>query len=291
MAGTARQASNHGPLTTDHDLEPLDASTAVPLREIEPHGMTATAQDITSCGQTTFAQGIVPAGTELHPPFTATLTDLTPPATGGPASGEVGVDGIHGHRIEKNARLKLEIADALGQAPTYPVLVQLALGGPQHGQVILDPDLNRIACNRAVFIWHDRDDQGNLIAANEEFEIGMGTLSSYVGAAPDPVTPGQVVPVWGTAELLNLAAQAKVQIDGAWADPLLMGYGVHPEPGKPDHFACWEGPDLPCGDVFAFWTGSFVYGQYLYNVYHLEDARGNTRSATPTLRRPRPGPT
>ena len=125
-----------------------------------------------------------------------------------------------------------------------------------------------------TFIWHDRDDQGNLIAGNEEFEIGMGTLSSYVGVAPDPVTPGQVVPVWGTAELLNLAAQAKVQIDGAWADPLLMGYGVHPEPGKPDHFACWEGPNLPCGDVFAYWTGIFD-GSTLYNAYQLEDPRGN----------------
>ncbi len=174
--------------------------------------MTETAQSITSCGAATFTQLNVPAGTVLHPPLTATLTDLTPPATGGPASGEVGIDGIHGHRIEKTARLKLSIKDATGQEPTYPVLVQLAMGGPRHGEVILDPDGNRVACDRAAFIWHERDSQGTLTAANEEFEIGMGTYAAYVGVAPDPVTPGQVVPVWGTAELLNLAAQAKVQI-------------------------------------------------------------------------------
>lgn len=189
-----------------------------------------------------------------------------------------------GHRIEKNARLKLEIKDATGAEPTYPVLVQLAMGGPQHGQVILDPDVNRIACNRAVFVWHDRDDQGNLIAANEEFEIGMGTLSSYVGVAPDPVTPGQVVPVWGTAELLNLAAQAKVQIDGAWADPLLLTYNVHPEPGKPDHFLCTDRQGQACPDVFEYWTGYQLdvtsqppssLPMVLLNAYFLGDRYGN----------------
>jgi hypothetical protein len=284
VARTATQAADHAPLTTDHDLEPLDASTAVPLREVEPHGMTATALAITSCGQTTFAQGIVPAGTVLHPPFAATLTDLTPSTGGTDPNGLVGVDGIHGHRIEKNARLKLEITDTLGQAPTYPVLVQLALGGPQHGQVILDPDGNRIACNVAAFVWHDRDDQGNLLAANEQFEIGMGTLSSYVGVAPDPVTPGQVIPVWGTAELLNLSAQAKVQINGAWADPLLLAYGVHPEPGKPDHFLCTDRQGEACPDVFEYWTGYQLdvtsqppssLPRVLLNAYFLGDRYGN----------------
>ncbi len=268
----------------DRAVDPLDASTAVPLPDLTPKGMSAAAQSITSCGSATFTQLNVPAGTVLHPPFAATLTDLTPPATGGPAAGEVGIDGIHGHRIEKNARLKLEITDALGQAPTYPVLVQLALGGPQHGQVILDPDGNRIACNTAAFIWHDRDDQGNLIAPNEEFEIGMGTLSSYVGVAPDPVTPGQVIPVWGTAELLNLSAQAKVQIDGTWADPLLMSYNVHPQPGQPDHFLCTDRQGQACPDVFEYWTGYQldVTAQppsslpvVLLNAYFLGDRYGN----------------
>ena len=219
MAGTATRAPDHGPLTTDHDLDPLDASTAVPLPEIEPDGMPATAQAITSCGAATFTQLNVPAGTVLHPPFTATLTDLTPSTGGTEANGVVDTAGIHGHRIEKSVRLKLEVTDALGAEPTYPVLVQLAMGGPQHGQVILDPDGTRVTCDQAAFIWHDRDAQGTLIAANEEFEIGMGTLSSYVGVAPDPVTPGQVIPVWGTAELLNLSAQAKES--GIVCDPLL----------------------------------------------------------------------
>lgn len=230
---------------------------------------------ITSCGQSFFVDGIVPAGTVLHPPFAATLTDLTPPTAGGPANGEVGAGGVHGHRIEKDVRLKLEITDATGSEPTYPVLVQLALGGPRPGQVILDPDGARIACDVAAFTWHDRDDAGTLIAPNEEFEIGMGTLALYVGAAPDPGNAGQIIPVWGTAELLTLSAQAKVKINDVWADPLLAGYLVHPEPGKPDHFACWEDVGLPCGDVFPFWTGLFL--EYdTSDAYHLEDALGNT---------------
>jgi hypothetical protein len=286
MGTTTRQPPAPGALeaAAERAAGPLDASTAMPLREIEPQGMTATAQEMTSCGQTTFAQGIVPAGTVLHPPFAATLSDLTPPTGGTDPNGLVGVDGIHGHRIEKNARLKLEIKDATGAEPTYPVLVQLAMGGPRHGQVILDPDVNRIACDVAAFIWHDRDDQGNVIAENEEFEIGMGTLSSYVGVAPDPVTPGQVVPVWGTAELLNLSAQAKVQIDGAWADPLLLAYGVHPEPGKPDHFLCTDRQGEECPDVFEYWTGYQLdvtsqppssLPMVLLNAYYLGDRYGN----------------
>ena len=161
------------------------------------------------------------------------------------------------------------------------------MGGPRHSQVILDPDGTRITCNTAAFIWHERDSQGTLIAANEEFEVGMGTYAAYAGVAPDPVTPGQVVPVWGTAEILNLAAQAKVQVNGAWADPLLLAYNVHPEPGQPDHLACWKTPGVPCSDVFSFWTGSFLYQEWIGNAYHLEDAFGNTifgdtaTSATP----------
>ena len=63
---------------------PLDASTAVPLPEVEAEVMTARAQAITSCDQVTFVHGVVRAGTQLHPPFTVTLTDLAP-STGKPA--------------------------------------------------------------------------------------------------------------------------------------------------------------------------------------------------------------
>ncbi len=112
----------------------------------------------------------------------------------------------------------------------------------------------------------------------------MGTSAAYAGVAPDPVTPGQVVPVWGTAEILNLSAQAKVQIDGAWADPLLMSYNVHPEPGKPDHLFCIDRQGQPCPDAFETWTGYQldVTAQppsslpvVLLNAYYLGDRYGN----------------
>ena len=267
---------------------PLDASTAVPLPEVEAEaeGMTAQAQAITSCGQATFIQGIVPAGTQLHPPFTATLTDLTPSTGQTQPNGEVGVDGIHGHRIEKTARVKIGIRDSTGAEPAYPVLVQLAVGGPRHGTLILDPDGSALECTQVAFLWHDRDAQGNLIAANEEFGYRMGTYAAYVGVTADPGHPGQVVPVWGTAEALGLSAQAKVQINDQWADPFLMTYGVHPEPGKPDHFASFDLHGRPEDNRFEYWSDYLINPangglmaadrRTIENVYVLTDRYGNT---------------
>jgi hypothetical protein len=56
----------------------------------------------------------------------------------------------------------------------------------------------------------------------------------------------------------DLSAQAKALVNGQPADPLLLAYGVHPQPGKPDHLACWVNTGAPCSDVFSFWTGSFA---------------------------------
>jgi len=253
--------------TDEADFEPIDASTAIPLPE-PPREMIARAQGITSCTAATLrAAGTTAA--QVNPPYTVTLTDLTPSTGQTQPNGEVGVEGIHGHRIEKTARLKLDITDATGQAPTYPVLVQLAVGGPRHGTLILNPDGSQVVCDQAAFLWHE-----SVGLPNDQFAYTMGTYAAYVGVEPDPNNPGQVRPVWGTAEALNLAAQAKALVDGQPADPLLMTYGVHPEPGKPDHFACWEGLNLPCGDVFAHWTGIFS-GMTLTDAYHLEDAWGN----------------
>jgi hypothetical protein len=252
-------------LLADPSLEPIDASTAIPLPE-QSREMIARAQGITSCTAATLrAAGTTAA--QVNPPYTVTLTDLTPSTGQSEPNGEVGVDGIHGHRVEKVIRLRIQIRDQYGVEPTYPVLVHLATGGPHHGTLILDPDGARTECPDASFLWHERDAQGNLVALNEEFEYRMGTWSRYVGVEPDPNNPPQVKPVWGVAEDLEVRLETP---DGA---PL--SYRVHPEPGKPDHFACWEGPNLPCGDLFAFWTGSFFSGETIIDAYHLEDGWGN----------------
>jgi hypothetical protein len=127
--------------------------------------------------------------------------------------------------------------------------VQLAVGGPRHGTLILDPDGHQVACSRAAFLWHEDPEH-----PNDQFGYTMGTYSAYVGVEPDPNNPPQVRPVWGTAEALGLAAQAKALVNGAPADPLLVSYGVHPKPGKPDHFFCLDGLLRPCSDTFAYWT-------------------------------------
>lgn len=89
-------------------------------------------------------------------PLTVTPTDLTPSTGQSVPNGVVGPEGIHGHRVGKTIRLKIEIRDASGSAPNYSVLVHLALGGPSHGKLILDPEGNRVECDQGSFLWHER---------------------------------------------------------------------------------------------------------------------------------------
>lgn len=62
------------------------------------------------------------------------------------------------------------------------MLVHLKLGGPRPGRLILDPDGNRVECEQASFLWHERDAEGRIIALNEEFEYRLGTFAPLVGA-------------------------------------------------------------------------------------------------------------
>ena len=259
------------------NLEPVDASTAVPLPEVLSHGIHVTSQSITSCLVAKFPD--LGTATPVNPPYTVTLNDLTPPTTGGPANGLVGVDGIHGHRIEKEVLFEIMVKDKDGNEPTEPVLIHLTAEGLAHGTIILDPEGARTECADATFIWHERDAQGQLVARNERFKYRIGTWARYVGVVSDPANPGQMVPVWGVAE--TLAVRLKTLND------IPVSFDIHPEPGRPDHLACWKTSGVPCSDVFSFWTGSFLYQEWIGNAYHLEDAFGNTifgdtaTSATP----------
>ncbi len=181
--------------------------------------------------------------------------------------------------------MKLDIADATGVAPTYPVLVHLSVAGPFHGKLILDPDGNRVECDQASFLWHERDAQGNIIALNEEFEYRLGTFAPYVGAIPDPQNPPNLEPVWGTGEALGLVIST---VDGLGETThLSRTFGVHLEPGKPDHFVSNSklhgGPVDP---VFSWWADGWIPQDlpppqqvpsplYILNPYFLADAHDN----------------
>ncbi|MEX0880892.1 MAG: hypothetical protein WD451_14325, partial [Thermoanaerobaculia bacterium] len=214
-----------------------------------PLAALAAPQAITSCSTAVFVQ----AGVAWipQPPFTVTVTDLTPSTGQSQQNGVVDAAGIHGHRIEKTIRLKIEITDATGQPPNYPVLVHLSLAGPAHGKLILDPDGNRVECDQASFLWHERDGQGNIIALNEEVEYRLGRFAPYVGAVPDPANPGQLKPVWGTGEMLRLILSTVDQ--NGINQQLQQSIKVHPEPGKPDHFAV-SVPPPPQGTPDPVWT-------------------------------------
>jgi len=275
-------ATDPGPRTPDPD--PLDASTAVPLPEIHPEGMASDtgghAASLTTCMPPQFALGVVPEGTELHPPFTAVLKDLTPP--GGPGDeGIVGLDGLHGHRIEKTIDLQLELHDATGQVPAYPVLVQLNLAGPNHGALLLNDGALR--CDSVARLWHQRNAEGALLP-DPTLRYELGQWAWYVGVLPDAASPGGVQPVWGSAEQLHLRAQAKLP-DNQESDPLMHVYGVHPEPGKPEHILCLDEQFQPAGDIQHIWTGWRTYvdsqsghrtgGMTLLDAYHVGDRYWN----------------
>jgi hypothetical protein len=99
----------------------------------------ASALDtVSSCAVAKFVETGVQA-VSVNPPFTLTLTDQTPSTGQSTANGVVDVAGIHGHRIEKEISLQLDVKDAGGQTPAYGVLVHMKLGGPNHGKLILDP--------------------------------------------------------------------------------------------------------------------------------------------------------
>ena len=225
---------------------------AVSMEAVKPISVSVTkaAEAITSCATAVFVE----AGANVaavQPPFTVVVTDLTPSTGQSQQNGVVGAEGIHGHRVEKTIRLKLEITDGTGVAPTYPVLVHLALSGPKHGKLILDPDGNRVECDQASFLWHERDAQGNIIALNEELEYKLGTYAPFVGAVPDPQNPPSLKPVWGTGEVLGLVIST---VDsGGVTTQLMKTYKVHPEPGKPDHFAI-SVPPPPAGSPEVVWT-------------------------------------
>src|SRR5262249_45351233 len=126
---------------------------------IEPrplsHPVTLAQETLTSCGTSAFIEAGVNAS-QVQPPFTVTLTDLTPSTGQSVPNGVVDAAGIHGHRIEKIIRLKIGVRDGTGSAPNYPVLIHLALGGPYHRKLILAPHGYRIQCGEGTFLPHQR---------------------------------------------------------------------------------------------------------------------------------------
>jgi trimeric autotransporter adhesin len=215
----------------------------------------AAAETASTCSAAKFVETAEQAAT-INPPFSVTVTDQTPSTGQSAPNGVIGTDGIHGHRIEKEISLLVDIRDAAGAAPNYGVLVHMKLGGPNHGKLILDPTGSRVECDEATFVWHERDAQGALIALNEVVGYRLGTSAVYVGVVADPLNPGNLKPVWGTGEFLSIetySIDSSGLVKGSYG-----GYGVHPEPGKPDHFVSGSAfPGGPIDPVREFWSDAF----------------------------------
>jgi RHS repeat-associated protein len=262
---------------------PNDAGGLTPTPKVEPRpipkpvGQARVPLTATSCAADLglfTAAGV--SASEVYPPFTATLTDLTSPTgtNGAPSSRVVDASGIKDHRIEKTVKLRLDIKDARGQTPDYPVLVELAVGGPRHGQVIVDPDGAALPCDQASFLWHE---SGN---SNEQFGYKLGTLALFAGLTQG--SSGSMEPYWDVAEGLDMRVSTvdAAGLETQWED----GWGTHPEPGKPDHFDCFEDDGTPCPDVFRYWSTHRIYdytpppmnpGSFEYSSYYLADRYDN----------------
>ncbi len=275
----AKRASKAFPISSGL---PEELKRPLPASGLKPQG-SLDELAITSCSPSIFVQAGVNTGT-VTPPLTATFTDESPPTGGGEPVGVLTVaNGIKGHRIQKTIRLKIDIKDGTGSAPAYPVLVHLSVGGPRHGTLILDPDGLQLRCDQATFLWHERDAYGNIIALNEEFKYELGTFSGIAGFVADPANLGKVKPVWGLAEMLNVAYGV---IDQTGAVTFTaFGFPVQPEPGKPDHFVGNATSHDPTGDLVELWSD---YGTYEiapppviaasfaeFNAYYLLDQFDN----------------
>ena len=218
-----------------------------PARFEEPGLATTTCQD-----DLRFHAFAVLPSAQIHAPLSVSLEDLTPSTGESTANGPVGEEGIHGHRIEKEIRLRIMVRDANGNEPDYPVLVSVSVGGRAAGTVILDPDGARIECPTATFVWHQRDESGTMVAPNEIVGYRLGTLSSFLG-----VDTG-LKPVWNWTELFEVETFTPGQ-----EEPSVQVFGVHPEPGKPDRIFCRDFFGQLCGDSFSYWAG---YKAYQYGL-------------------------
>ena len=265
----ARTTSREAPSPADRaSRAPKAASPALvpesspggPSRGLLPLRQKPLPEATTSCNTGTFTAVGVTA--TVNAPFTATLRDVTA-VPGKPARNDLvtTAEGIVGHRVTNEVRLRLTIKDASQQEPTHPVLVTISLAGTNPGTLILDPGGLRIRCREARFVWHERDAQGNLLPQkNEEIGYELGTRAAYVGAIPDPSNPGQVKPVWGTAEALALQITSPGSSGSQDPSKLLsLTFPVHPEPWKPDHFGGYDTLGQPMNDQFPYWAGYLAY--------------------------------
>ncbi len=285
----------------------LDARTAVPLQEPTSQSLRVGALGrISGCQSGTFSNAGV-AQAEVHAPFALTLEDLTSkPGESTPPGVRDTEKGIEGHRVDKTIRMRLTVKDATGNVPSHPVLVQMAVGGPKAGKIILDPDGSRIECSSVSFLWHDQDAQGHVTDPNEEFEYHLGEYAELAGFEANAQVPGAVKAVWGDAEVLDIVLSAP-DASGAetWDRILDVTYPVRPEPGKPDHFACFDQTGAACPDAFPFWTGYLAFPSgtlgdgsarlvtnpyRISNAYHLADKFGNETYGYTATSATSPGP-
>jgi hypothetical protein len=237
-------------------------------------------------------------------PYSLVLTDLTPSTGQSDPNGEIGPEGIHGHRVEKEIRVRIDIKDANGSMVDHPVLVHLELGGhgadiSKLGRLILDPEGARIECTSATFVWHEENAQGQIIAFNDEIKYRLGKHAPYVGAIADPDNPGSVKAVWGLGEVLS--AEIRIEDFGSVIDASARAIGVHIEPGKPDHFVFLsELLTPPVSAIQRYWADyplDYISGQRRdmdeisrTNVLFLTDVHGNAtfgyRQMTPAAPAP-----
>ena len=262
----------------------LDARPApAPEPEASPEPRTLPPVETSvasSCNELNLFRFQAVDASDVKFPFTVTLSDVSPgkPPEGAP----IGEKGIEGYRIEKTVNLKIDVKDRDGNEPQHPVLLRLTVAGPasRTGMLIVGPASAPKECKEAWVVWHARDAQGTLIR-NDLIDYRLGTLSLLPGVEPDPDHPGQVKPVWGVAELLDVTAEV-ITTDSTVISQ--KAFAVRPLPGKPQKLVDWDG--TPQDDGWEWWNGFYTYHDpslgrravslTSYNAYTLVDKYDNT---------------
>jgi len=116
VAGDARAEergarSSGGKFAAAKGYRPAASEEVRPIPQSLGAMRALSTQAIVSCANAMFVE----TGTSrVNPPYTVTLTDKTPSTGQATENGVVDVQGIHGHRIDKTIRLKIDIQDGSG---------------------------------------------------------------------------------------------------------------------------------------------------------------------------------
>ena len=111
--------------------------------------------------------------------------------------------GLLHHRTGERVRLRIDISDKQGNAPDWPVVVEISLVGNRGGTISGaggDP-----VCRALRLLWNTTSESGNRVPAQREFELVLGSDAGVAGFLPSDDPTAALTPWWRQAARLHVA--------------------------------------------------------------------------------------